>query len=104
MNGFANQLINRNQDKKTIGVDDYYEIENWYLRETLDKNVANIVSKARKYRNFVEGLLFRENKVPFNINRAAIKFLSNNGVIYKDNEGFVDFKVPLYKKVLHETF
>jgi hypothetical protein len=79
-------------------------VEDWYLTETIDKNVANIVNKARQYRPFVERLLFTEAKVPFQIYREEIKFLFINGIIKKDPQGFVTFWVPLYQKCLHSAF
>jgi hypothetical protein len=104
VNGFAGKLVEDNPDKPLITYADYLAVEDWYLTEAMDKNVSNIINKATQYRPFIEKLLFTEAKVPFQINRAAIKFLFVNGIIKKDTNGLVAFWVPLYKKCLHATF
>jgi AAA-like domain len=104
VNGFAAKLIENHPHKPILDYDDYLVVEDWYLTETIDKNVANIVNKARQYRPFVERLLFTEAKVPFQIYREEIKFLFINGIIKKDPQGFVIFWVPLYQKCLHSAF
>lgn len=104
VNGFAQQLIERFEDKKEISFENYIEVENWYISEAIDKNVSNIVNKAQKYRSFVEKLLFLGAKIPFFIDRPAIKLLFVNGIIDKDKRGNVKFKVPLYQKKLYYAF
>ena len=104
VNGFAAELVNRYEDKAVIKFEDYLVVEDWYTRKAIDKNVANIVSKAKKYRSFVEGLLFLELKIPFIIHRPEIKNLYINGLIDDDEQGNVIFKVPLYKKALYHAF
>jgi hypothetical protein len=104
VNGFAAKLIENHPHKPILEYDDYLVVEDWYLTETIDKNVANIVNKARQYRPFVERLLFTEAKVPFQIYRDEVKFLFINGIIKKDAQGFVTFWVPLYQKCLHSAF
>ena len=83
---------------------EYLKVEDWYLRKAIDKNVANIVNKAREQRPFVEQLLFTEEKIPFDINREAIRFLHTHGLLQDDGEGHVTFWVPLYKKCLYQAF
>lgn len=104
VNGFAAELVKKYKRLKEINFEDYVKVENWYLKEAIDKNVANIVNKAKQYRSFVERLLFIGDKIPFFIDRPAIKALFTNGIIDKDAEGFVKFKVPLYKKRLYYAF
>lgn len=104
VNGFAKQLVERNINKNIIGFQDYLEVEDWYLTEAIDKNFSNILNKAKTERNFVERLLFTEDKIPFKIDRPGIKLLHTNGLIKKDNEGNVVFWVPFYKKRLHDAF
>ncbi len=104
VNGFANKLVTNSPKKPLIDYDDYLRVEDWYLTETIDKNVANIINKAKQYRSFVERLLFTEEKVPFQINREPIKLLYANGIVKKDKDGFVAFWVPLYQKSLHAAF
>jgi AAA-like domain len=104
VNGFAYQLVARNPDKPTLEYADYLEVEDWYMTEAIDKNVANIRNKAEAYRPFVERLLFSEAEVPFEIEREAIKVLHTNGIIRKSKKGMVEFWVPLYKKRLFKAF
>jgi len=104
VNGFAAELVKRSKGKPVIDYEKYLEVEHWYLRKAIDKNVANIVSKAKKHRRFLEGLLFREAKVSFNVNREEIKFLYVNGIIDEDQDHNVTFKVPLYRKAMHDAF
>lgn len=104
VNGFAAKLVENNPTKKRIDYNDYLRVEDWYLTETIDKNISNIINKANQYRSFVERLLFTEPKIPFQINRENIKILHTNGIIKKDAQGFVEFWVPLYQKCLHVAF
>ena len=104
VNGFALKLVENNPTKPIIDYSDYLIVEDWYLTEAMDKNISNIINKARQYRPFVERLLFTEAKIPFQINRQEIRLLYVNGIIKKDPQGFVMFWVPLYQKSLHATF
>ena len=104
VNGFAKMLVDNNPDKKLLGYDDYLKVEDWYLRIAIDKNFANILSKAQEERAFVERLLFTEDEIPFKIDRPAIKLLHTNGLIKDDENGNVTFWVPFYKKRLYDAF
>ena len=104
VNGFADQLSRHFADKKTIEFPDYLFVEDWYLNEAIDKNVGNIVNKAKTYRKFVEGLLFTESKIPFKIEKEEIKYLHSNGIIKRNASGNIEFWVPLYKKRLYDAF
>ena len=104
VNGFAKKLVDDNPEKKKLTYTDYLNVENWYLTEAIDKNFSNILNKAKEQRNFVERLLFTEDKIPFKIDRPSIKLLHTNGLIKKDKEGFVTFWVPFYKKRLYAAF
>ncbi len=104
VNGFAGLLVERNAEKQLITYEDYLNVERWYLTEAIDKNVANIVNKAKKHRAFVERMLFTETKIPFQIHRETIKELYVNGIVKRDEDGFVVFRVPLYQKSLYSAF
>ncbi|MEO0041297.1 MAG: hypothetical protein RL329_745 [Bacteroidota bacterium] len=104
VNGFAAKLIDYQANKPIIEVADYLMVEELYLKEDIDKNISNIINKGNKYRSFVERLLFTEEKVPFQIYKAPIKDLFVNGIIIPDVQKFVTFRVPLYKKCLHDAF
>jgi hypothetical protein len=104
VNGFAQKLITEYPDVPRITDDHYLKVEDWYLRMAIDKNFENILNKAREERAFVERLLFTSDKIPFAVDRPAIKLLHTNGLIKDDGEGFVTFWVPFYKKRLHSAF
>ena len=104
VNGFAKVLVDRNPDKKILDYEDYLKVEDWYLTEAIDKNFANILNQAKKERQFVERLLFTEDDIPFKIDRESIKLLHTNGLIKKDENGYVVFWVPFYKKRLYNAF
>ncbi len=104
VNSFAAELVQRSKGKPVISLGDYLNVEDWYLQEAIDKNISNIINKAKKYREFVERLLFSETKARFDVDRPAIKELYINGVIERDPDGNVAFKVPLYRKRLHKAF
>jgi hypothetical protein len=104
VNAFAYQLVKRNPQKEIIDYDDYLEVEDWFLTEAIDKNISNIIDKAKEYRAFVETLLFTEKKQPYKINDEKIKFLHSHGLIKKDKDGYVEFWVPMYKKAVYDAF
>ncbi len=104
VNAFANQLVTDYPDKPIIDYADYLKVEDWFLTEAIDKNINNIINKAEEHRSFVEMLLFKDVKIRFQINRTDIKTLFVNGVIAKDADGFVCFRVPLYQKCLYMAF
>ncbi|MBU0765521.1 MAG: AAA-like domain-containing protein [Bacteroidetes bacterium] len=104
VNGFAQKLVTDFTGQKIINYENYLKVEDWYLRIAIDKNFANILNKAQEERSFVERLLFTEEKIPFTIDRPAIKLLHTNGLIKDDGEGFVTFWVPFYRKRLYDAF
>jgi hypothetical protein len=104
VNGFAYQLVERNPGKELIDYNDYLVVEDWYLTEAIDKNIANIIDKAKEYRKFVETLLFTDGKHKYKINDEKIKFLHAHGLIKKDKDGYVEFWVPMYKKAVYDAF
>jgi hypothetical protein len=104
VNGFAARLLEQCKEKPVIDYLDYLTAEDWYLYEALDKNVANVINKAKKYQEFLEKLLFLERKVRFDIDREDIRFFHINGLIKRDADGNVTFWVPLYKKRLQKYF
>jgi AAA-like domain len=104
VNGFANQLVTRWPDRPKIGYKQYLEVEEWYINEAIDKNFANILNKANEFRPFLERMLYTEAKMPFDIDRQAIKILHINGIIKRDKEGLIEFWVPFYKKRLYKAY
>ncbi|MBK9463031.1 MAG: ATP-binding protein [Sphingobacteriales bacterium] len=53
---------------------------------------------------FVEKLLFNEMPQKFKIDDEAIRYLHINGLLKKNQEGNIEFWVPLYKKRLQQYF
>ncbi|MCK5523145.1 MAG: AAA-like domain-containing protein, partial [Thiomargarita sp.] len=93
-------VTNRHQP---VTMEHYYKAQHHFLTERFDKNIINIVQKARGKRNFMLKLLFDEEPLPFSIHEPDIAWLYANGVIDKDN-GETNILVPLYKKVLITAF
>ncbi len=104
VNGFAAKLVANSPIKPLIDYADYIVVENDYLQFSLDKNISNIINKGEKHKAFIEQLLFKESKIKFQIYRANIKELYVNGIIAPDEEGYITFKVPLYRKCLYSAF
>jgi AAA-like domain len=104
VNGFGLKLIEKCAGKPVIEYQDYLDVEEWYLYEALDKNVANVINKAKKHQKFLEELLFLERKVRFDIDKEHIRYFHINGLIRKDADGNILFWVPLYKKRLQKYF
>jgi AAA-like domain len=104
VNGFAARLVELYGQKPLIDYMDYLVVEDWYLYDALDKNVANVINKAKKHQKFLEQLLFLDRKVRFDIDTEEIRFFYINGLIKKNQEGNVAFWVPLYKKRLQKYF
>jgi hypothetical protein len=104
VNGFAAKLVHYQPNKLVLDLNDYFWVENQYLKRDIDKNISNIINRGIKYRTFLERLLFTEEKVLFQIYKEHIKELFVNGIIIPDDKGDVTFRVPLYKKCLHDAF
>ena len=73
-----------------------------YLRDKIDKNIANVVNKARQQRDFMLRVLFNGD-IPFTVDDPRISFLNVHGVV-ANLDGIVDVPVPLYKKRLIAAF
>ncbi len=104
VNGFALQLTEKNPQKALLDYDDYLKVEDWYLNRAIDKNISNIVNKAKLHRRLIERLLFDEKDYPFKIYNEDLRFLHVQGLIKSDDSGNVAFWVPLYKKCLQTFF
>lgn len=81
----------------------WYRTQQHFLTERFDKNIVNIVQKAREKKDFMLKLVFGNEPVPFSIHDPRIAWLYANGVLDRDN-GNTDIGVPLYKKVLITAF
>ncbi len=88
---------------KAVTMEDFYEALKHYLTKRFDKNIVNIVQKARTKKNFMMKLLFSESAIPFTVHDPDIGYLYAHGVVDSAGE-FADIPVPLYKKVLLTAF
>jgi hypothetical protein len=104
VNGFGLRLMEQNPGKPLIGYSDYLDAEEWYLYKALDKNVSNVINKAKAHQKFLEELLFLERKMRFDIDKEHIRYFHVNGLIKDDPDGNILFWVPLYKKRLQKYF
>jgi AAA-like domain len=104
VNGFAGSLVKLFPDVSVFEFEHYERIETNYTHIKINKNVSNIVEKAKIHRKFVEQLLFDEKPRPYMIQEERVKDLSVNGVIAADEQDNIIFPVPLYRKCLHAAF
>ena len=88
---------------KLVDIQPLNKVIHQFLYEKIDKNISNIVAKAKEHKDFMMKVLFSEEEIPFAINDERIKYLYVNGVIDKI-KGKIDIKVPIYKKVLISAF
>jgi hypothetical protein len=86
-----------------VTITDFYRTLNHFLTERFDKNIVNIVQKAKKKKSFMLRLLFADDPVPFTVHDPEIGFLFAHGVV-ENVDGRVDISVPLYKKCLLSAF
>lgn len=88
---------------RPVKMADFYQTLRHFLTERFDKNILNIVQKARQKQPFMMRLLFGERPIPFTVNDPDIAFLYAHGVI--DNvQNEVQIPVPLYSKALITAF
>lgn len=81
----------------------FYRTLRHFLTERFDKNILNVVQKAREKKRFMVKLLFTQEPVPFTVNDPDIAYLYANGVVDNVN-GYVQIPVPLYAKALITAF
>ena len=87
----------------TVTLKDFYPTLHYFIKERRDKNMLNIVQKAREKREFMLRVLFSETLIEFVIDDPNIDYLHAHGVI--DNVGgYVGISVPLYQKRLINAF
>lgn len=104
VNGFALRLTETNATKEIIDYKDYLKVEDWYLYQAIDKNISNIINKAKNEQSLIESLLFSETERRFDIDNQAQRYLHINGLIRRNDVGNIEFWVPLYKKRLQKYF
>lgn len=93
-------VLDRSQ---SVSIQAFYTTLRHFLTERMDKNILNIVQKAREKQDFMLRLLFDDNPIPFTVDDPDIAYLHANGVVDNVN-GFVEIPVPLYSKRLITAF
>jgi hypothetical protein len=88
---------------RTVTMDDFLVTLNEFLKSKYDKNILNIVQKAKEKKAFMYRLLFDEEPIDFTIDVEDIAYLHANGVI-ENKKGYVDILVPLYSKRIITAF
>jgi hypothetical protein len=86
-----------------VMMEHYYQAQQHFLTERFDKNIINIVQKAREKKPFMLRLLFDNEPVAFTVDDPDIAWLYANGVV-DNRDGKVDILVPLYAKRLINAF
>jgi hypothetical protein len=86
-----------------VTMDAFYPTLKHFLTERRDKNILNIVGKAREKEAFMLRVLFGTEPIPYTIDDPNINYLSAHGVI-ANVDGFVQVPVPLYSKRLITAF
>jgi hypothetical protein len=93
-------VTERNQP---VTLDAFYATLKYFLTERFDKNIINIVQKAREKRDLMLRVLFTDDAIPFTVNEPNIAYLFAHGVV--DNvDGAVNVPIPLYSKALITAF
>ena len=102
--GICKDMVERFCPDKSqaVTMEAYWECIDYYLKEKIDKNISNIVAKAKQEKELMIKILFSE-EVPYTVYDEQIKFLLVNGVVERIGDT-VDISVPIYKKVLITAF
>lgn len=105
VNGLCHYLVEQVATDRTkpVTMADFYQTLHHFLTERFDKNIINVVQKARSKRDFMLRLLFSNHPIEFTVDNPDIAYLFANGVIDNVN-GYADIPVPLYAKRLINTF
>jgi hypothetical protein len=81
----------------------FYPTLKHFLTERKDKNIFNIVQKAKEKPAFMLRLLFNQTPLPFSIDNPDMAYLAAHGVI-ENVGGNIEILVPLYAKRLITAF
>ncbi len=88
---------------RPVAMADFHRTLKHYLTRKFDKNIFNVVNKAREKREFMLRLLFVDNPIPFTVHDPDIAHLYAHGVVEKVGDD-VGIAVPLYAKALVSAF
>ncbi len=103
VNALARDLVEKRcPDIAEIGLEPFYKTLDAFMRVYVNKNISNVVNKARQYPEIMKQILF-DGLVTYTADDPALSFLQVNGVI-DDCEGVCAIPVPIYKKRLYQAF
>ena len=88
---------------RTVIMADFLVTLDYFLKAKYDKNILNIVRKAKEKKAFMYRLLFGEQSIDFSVDVEDIAYLHANGVI-DSIDGCVGIPVPLYSKRIITAF
>lgn len=105
VNGLCALLVTELATDRTapVTIDHFYRAVQIFLRERFNKNISNVVQKAREKRELILRLLFLNEAIPFTVHDPDIGYLYAHGVV-ASRDGYVDIPVPLYSKALIDAF
>jgi len=104
VNALARDLVEKKcPDGELIDPQSLYHTLDDFTEYYINKNISNIISKAKLYPHIMEEILFGE-AVPFKVTHEEIGILYANGVIDRNEEGDCYIPIPLYKKALYHHF
>lgn len=86
-----------------VTLDAFYPTLKHFLTERRDKNILNIVSKAREKQALMLRILFGNEPIPYTVDDPDMSYLAAHGVI-QNIDGVAQVPVPLYSKRLITAF
>jgi hypothetical protein len=102
-NALARDLVEKRcPDAPTIGPVPFFQTLDAFMRVYVDKNISNVVNKARQYPEIMKQILF-DGPVNYTTYDERLSYLRVNGVI-EDGNGQCTIPVPIYQKCLYQTF
>jgi hypothetical protein len=99
----AAHLVETVPSNKTVTRDNFFRTLNYFLKSNYNKNILNIIQKAKQKKAFMYRLLFGDEPIDFNVYNEDIGYLHAHGVIdnIEDRAGIL---VPLYSKCIITAF
>jgi hypothetical protein len=103
VNALARDLVEKRcPDMAEIGLEPFYQTLDAFMRVYVNKNISNVVNKARQYPEIMMQVLF-DGPINFTAYNEQLSFLRVNGVIV-DEAGQCAIAAPIYKKCLYQAF
>jgi len=103
VNALARDLVEKRcPGVPEIGLEPFYQTLDAFMRVYVDKNISNVVNKARQYPEIMMQILF-DGPINFTTYDERLSYLRVNGVIV-DHAGQCAVPVPIYKKCLYQAF